>query len=60
MIMIKIKVIARTEYEVELPVDSFRDIETDRMSIDESNKMIQDALWKDGIHIDEVIYVGEI
>lgn len=58
--MIKIIAITKTEYVVELPVDSFRDIETDKMSIDESNKMIQDALWKDGIHIDEVIYVEEI
>lgn len=42
--MTKIKVVTKTAYIIDLPIDSFEDIKEEKMSIAESDKMIIDYL----------------
>lgn len=56
--MIKVKVVTRTTYVIDLPIDSFLDITEDKMSIKESDKMIIDFLSnKLDVGVDEILSV---
>lgn len=56
--MIKVEVVTKTTYIIDLPVDSFWDILEDNMPLSESDKMIMDVLEnKLGIGVDKIINV---
>jgi hypothetical protein len=56
--MAKVKVVTRTSYIIDLPIDSFEDISEDKMPISESDKMIIDFLSdRLNVGVDEIISV---
>ena len=56
--MTKVKVVTRTTYIIDLPIDSFQDIVEDKMPISESDRMIIDFLSdRLDVGVDEVISV---
>lgn len=56
--MTKVKVVTKTTYIIDLPIDSFEDIKEDKMSITESDKMIIDFLADNlDVGVDEIVSV---
>lgn len=56
--MTRIKVVTRTTYYINLPIDSFEDITEDKMSLKESDEMIMDYLSdRYEVGVDEIISV---
>ena len=59
--MAKVRVVTRTEYIIDLPIDSFEEIREDNMPIAVSDKMIIDYLSDNfDVGVDEVINVEPI
>ncbi|HHT97479.1 MAG TPA: hypothetical protein GXZ90_06265 [Clostridiales bacterium] len=59
--MAKVRVVTRTEYIIDLPIDSFEEIREDNMPIAVSDKMIIDYLSDNlDVGVDEVINVKPI
>lgn len=59
--MVKVKVVTKTTYLIDLPIDSFVEISEDNMPISKSNEMIMDVLeTKLGIGLDVIVSVNPI
>lgn len=56
--MTKVKVVTRTTYIIDLPIDTFEDITEDKMSIKASDEMIMDYLSDHfEVGVDEILSV---
>lgn len=56
--MVKIKVVTRTTYTIDLPIESFDDISESTMTIEESDEYIKDFLRdKLRVRVDEILCV---
>ena len=56
--MTKVEVVTKTTYVIDLPIDSFEDITEDKMSLEESDKMIINFLSdKLDVGVDKIIGV---
>lgn len=56
--MTKVRVVTKTTYVIDLPIDSFEDIEEDNMPITESDRMIIDFLSdRFDVGVDEIVGV---
>lgn len=59
--MVKVEVVTQTTYIINLPIESFSEIDEDHMKIKDSDKMIMEYLAeKLNVGVDKIISVNEI
>lgn len=59
--IVKVEVVTKTTYVIDLPIESFSEIETDKMSLSQSDKMVIKFL-EEKLHVgvDEIASIKEV